>query len=351
MNRYDLNPTKTFVLGPGAGGATRTGLALGSVYSYGVSGASISQRFIAPTSGNLNDVYFFVSAITGTPGNITIELRNWNAASTSKPGTTLHASQTVSPGLTANKWIKCTFATPFSVVKGSAYHIVIGDAGWTTGNTATVLYICPNGNGQEMQTHGMGYTSTDGFATAGTSANNRCPMVLKFADGTLYGTVVTLQVSSANNTRERGIKITGLTDDIIISGVSSSLTPSYAGFRIYDGNTAPGGTPLYQAEFSAEGLPSGGFWFEPFTLRKNNVYRAVFYMSTNTTSIYWQIEDVATGGSDFTSLTPGNGSMYYTIDNGAGGWTDSTDCTMPLGLAVQDLSPTGVIKGLMHHVV
>lgn len=318
--------------------ATKTGLALGSAYTYGSAGAAVGFRFVAPTSGNLNSIYFFVTAILGTPGVTTVELRNCISGTTSKPGTTLHATQTVSPGTAANKWIKCTFDTPYSVTLGVEYWIVLGDAGWTTGKTASVLYI--SGALMVVNRTLTPYTTANGFSSAGALSSNAGGIVFVFADGTITGAPYTANTAYANNNRERGLKIIGLTENLKINGVffiasASDLTT----LKIYKGTTAPGGTTELTVTLASGAKDVGAILFSPFTLLRNTIYRIVLSAgaSNTTTPKYFEIEDYATGGTDLINCGLGGGTITGTQDDGAGGWTDSPGqlCCMALQIVDQ----------------
>lgn len=315
--------------------ATKAGLALSSAYLAGVSGAAVGMRFIAPTTGNLTDVYLFITAITGVPGNLTVELHPQTSATQPNTGTT-HATQTVAPGVTANKWIRCTFGTPFSVTQGVAYWITPGDAAGGGVNFATVGY--QGGIASSVQRQMSGFTSADGFATAGTLQNSTPPMVLKFSDGTLFGNPFTTNAAYANNQRERGLKIVSLTENLVINGATwSNPSSNQSGLKIYSGATAPGGTPDLTVTFGNGAASIGSTQFPAFTLKKSTIYRIVLTFSANNTGPnYVQIEDFS-GNTDITNCAFAGGQMYGTQDDGAGGWTDSIDQFPRMEVITQDL--------------
>jgi hypothetical protein len=349
-NAFDrLSGIAQMCFGPGLGNNTKTGFALGSAYSYGVAGAALALRFVAPTTGNLTDVWFFVTTTTGAgnpPGITTVELRNYSAAGT--PGTTLHASQTITPGTTDNKWINAHFTTPYSVTRGIIYFVVLGDAGWTSGHTATVdsvgiLFRNFTAN------HACGVTTANGFSTAGTVATSVPAMVLKFADGSYLGQPFTTTGAYTNNTLERGIKIAGLTEDVWIDGIMiMAIAANISGLKIYKGTTAPGGTTELTVTFGTGGGTIGGAYFAPFKLLKNTIYRIVLTYGGNSTAPgTFVIEDYATGGTDLTNAGFGGGTMFGTIDHNDGTWADSIDIFPQMALIIQDQSvqPGALIDG------
>jgi hypothetical protein len=349
-NQFDRLVFTPLALGPTLNPTTKTGLALGSVYVYATSGAALGIRWNAPVTGNLTDVWFFVTAILGTPGVTTCEVRGWNAAAGGKPGTVALATQTVSPGGTANKWINVHFASPYSVTIGNIYWIVLGDAGWTTGNTVTVDDISTIRNAGFAQLM-IGYTTGDGFTTNGVSTSAEPAMILKFADGSFLGNPFTTVGAYTSNTLERGIKIVGLTEDVVIDGFClQNGHANISGIKIYKGATAPGGATEVTITLATGTNAVGMGFFAPFTLVKGTVYRVVLTFSgAATVPSFFQIEDFATT-TDVTNSAFGGGTIYETIDNGAGGWTDNIDKIPQMALLIKDQgviasNPGAIVNG------
>jgi hypothetical protein len=306
---------------------TKAGLLLGSAYAYASAGAAVGYRFCAPVSGNLTDVWFFVTAILGTPGVVTCELRNFNTTTATKPGTTLHAVQTITPGTTANKWINAHFDTPYSVVQGTHYWVVLGDAGWSFGKTTSVSSVGPIPTLTGLISFFRSYTTADGFTTAGSSTSSVPSAVLKFADGTLLGCPYTVETNDTSNALERGYYIAGLTEGRTLCGISTTTYSTHIiGLKVYQGTTAPGGTTVGSVTFVPVTMGNVGMaYFAPINLVKNTVYRVVLtFDASTTTPHYCQIEDYTTS-TDITNCGWGGGAIYRTIDNNAGGWTDTND--------------------------
>jgi hypothetical protein len=347
-NLFNRLTSGQLALGASGQAQSKTGFALGSAYTYNSAGAAYGFRWVAPVSGNLTDVWFFVTATAGTPGVVTCELRNFNTVTTGKPGASLLASQTITPGTTANKWINVHFASPYSVVIGTPYWLVFGDAGWTTGNTTTIDDISIWGRNYPLAVIAQGWTTTDGYATVQTNVPNTPAMVLKFADGTLFGNPFTTAAGYTSNTRERGMKILGLTEDLYISGVSlGGPSSNISGLKIYQGTTAPGGTTVLTVSFPTGAGAHGASYFAPFKLLKNTLYRVVLtYGSSSNNPTYWQIEDFATT-TDVTNAALGQGTIFETIDNGSGGWTDNIDRLPQMALIFSDQSvqPGALVNG------
>jgi len=179
-------------------------------------------------------------------------------------------------------------------------------------------------------------SSADGFATNGATQATP-PCVLKFADGTICGSPFTTSANYASTTLERGIKLSGLTEDAILSGVLIGLAATnYSGLKIYSGATAPGGTPDLTVTFGVGEADVRAAFFADFTLRKNTVYRVVLtYGSASSSPPYYEIEDDATS-ADLTACAFGGGTLISTLDNGAGGWTDEADKFPRMALVFKD---------------
>ena len=314
--------------------ATKTGLALDSNYAYGVSGDAIACRFVAGTTSNLVTVYAFMTAHGGTPADLTCELRNYSAANL--PGNTLHDSATADPGTTDNKWVTFDMsASPYQCVAGVTYFIVIGRAAADGTDYATMCY---QGAPQDKESDPLfhSFRTTDGFATVKTDCYCPACMVLEFADGTLQGQPYTTSVAAASNTLERGLKISGLTEKVSISGVVFLLHASLSGLKIYSGTTAPAGATERTETFGGGEGACGAARFAPFTLNKDTVYRIVFTSSGNNQSpSYYSNEDGA-AVADTVSCQFGGGTFCYTVDDGAGGWTDTTTAMPRMNLIVND---------------
>jgi hypothetical protein len=333
--KHDLLASSQFSFGPPIGQATKTGLALSTNYAYGTGGIAIGNRFCAPTSGNLTDVWFYVTAIKGTPGVTVVELRSYDATYPLRAGSTLHATQNITPGTTADKWINAHFSTPYAVTAGIYYWIAIGDAAGNSSNTTTVSYKSGL-TGTRTLFHSMeSCTTTTGFTTNATASSVLPALVMKFADGTIFGNPFTTYADYSNNTSERGLKIVNLSQPLTISGLHwNGALATFSGVKIYDGATAPGGTTLATYTFDASAWDIA--YFTPYTLQKDRTYRIVFtYNGNSVKPPHYLIEDFATS-TDLTNCGYGGGTVYGTIDGGAGAWVDAIDKLPLMHLLVRD---------------
>lgn len=302
---------------------TKAGIALDSNYAFGVGGDAVAYLFYAPTTSDLVTAYFFVTATAGTPGNLTVELRNYNTATL--PNSTVHATQAVSPGTTANKWIACTFATPFECVQGTPYYLVVGDAAGDGTNYATVLSAGVVGVTDYSYSISDTTVTTNGFG-AGTKQNKNAVCVLKFADGTIIGCPYTSGGASASNKLMRGLYVAGMTEQIKIGGITFNGSSTISGLNVFSGATAPAGVADLTVTFSAAESANGYAVFTPFTMQKATIYRWVLTFGSNSTGPgYLSIEDGA-GNADVLACGLFGGTMYWTISDGGGtpAWTNDT---------------------------
>lgn len=331
MTNYLCRPTCHYTKIGATALGTPASIALDSNYVHGTGGDAVEVFFVAPETGNLTTVYFYITAVTGTPGNLTVELRN---NSSSKPGATLHASQSVSGDSTG--WVTCTFDTPYSVTCGTKYWICIGDADGSASHYASVLW--KSGYYDSLDNYRMfcGYNTTDGNANV-TSGYQTIPFVLKFAGGTIVGVPYTVGANDTSDTKTRGMKITGLTEDLQIIGVILNCnTVNVSGVKIYSGSAAPGDSADYT--FTGD-LSNYGMWFSNIvTLKKNTVYRVAFtHSGANSAPGYYQIEGTPPDDVKAASVG-GSGNFIHTISDGGtpAAWVD-TDTKFPrMGLIVYD---------------
>ena len=301
------------------GQASATGQALDNAYTRGSAGKCVLVRFIAPVSARLTDVYLFSSSLTGS-ATASCDLCNYTDPDTL--GSLVESTTWTCNG--ANKWNRATFASN-TLTAGSLYVLVIGDPDGAGANFATVLYQGGIGETANQRAILQSYTSTNGGSTWTT--RNAGPLVLKFADGSVYGVPFTTNTVDANNARERGVRIR-LTERLLLAGLGFNSTSgaNINGAKIYADATAPGGTALVSFS-AAAGVNSFGHLLlsAPYQLEAKTWYRVVLTYSGNSTSPgYLQVQDSA-AYADVLGATFLGGSAYHTIDDGAGGWTDATD--------------------------
>lgn len=303
----------------GLGSSSGSGSNLNNAYTRGSAGACVLARFIAPVTARLTDVYIFSKTLTGAAG-LVCDLCDYTDPDTLS---TLIESVAWTCNGTA-KWNRAQFATN-SLTAGSLYFLVIGDPDGAAPNFAQVQYQSSSGETANQRAIFQSYTSSNGGSTLVT--RNAPPLVLKFADGTIMGVPFTTSGADTSNSLERGMLVR-MAERFKLAGVgfNSATGSNISGAKIYASGTAPGGTAL--ASFSgAAGINSFQhlLFSSPYQLEAKTWYRVVLTYSGNSTDPgYLQVQDPSTY-ADVLSAAFLSGDAYHTIDNGAGGWTDSTD--------------------------
>jgi hypothetical protein len=98
-----------------------------------------------------------------------------------------------------------------------------------------------------------------------------------------------------------------------------------SGYKIYDSTSNPGDTPLFEHTASADEIGDAHFLGGSFVLEANTTYRLVLkYSAASTLPGTFEIDNDG-GETDLLDTAFCGGTMYHTIDNGAGGWTDEKD--------------------------
>jgi hypothetical protein len=131
------------------------------------------------------------------------------------------------------------------------------------------------------------------------------------------------------------VYISGLTEALVISNLSLNVATNVSGLKIYAGSTAPGGATLLSASFPGQSI--AGATFAPFTLEKATSYRIVLTFSGASTSPSYYISEDGASFADVLGCGLSGGTMYDTIDNGSGGWTDNTARWPLMSMGVRDL--------------
>lgn len=327
-----------------------TGYALDSNFTLGTAGDCVGIRFLAPIGNvHIHSVYFFLHAANTSSHDLICHVANYGT-STLKAGTSIRSVNSAG-GTTAGKWIKFDFSAYTDVLtENEFYWVVVGDAAGSGSGYSIRTRNSSNLTNDTSSSTGMSYFygchyNSAGFTTDGTQSAYPVSFIIVFSDGTIVGHPYTQSVDSASNTLEQGIKLV-FDEKLTFSGLfSQALSSSVSTIQIYSGSTAPGGTVW--SGFNS-GNPYtllskhktfGTLWFpSPVTFEKNTVYRLTIKKSSaNTSPGYNEVEDASTPGTDALACCLGAGSWCYTIDNGAGGWTDYNNATDGYRLARMSL--------------
>lgn len=295
-------------------------------YTYVTAGDAQSWIVRMPVTANITDVYVFINATT-TAGDLIFEIRNWNPADP-RPGSTLHYTETLTPGSLTNQWIKVNLDTPLAVTINTAYCFILG-----SGAGLSVYEVIQYPISDPVALTGKGSDTADGWTTAAAEDRAPGPIVIVLDDGTIFGAPYTTYDASffiASNTVYRGLRLAALDVAMEIRGVMFDGTGSASlhNIAIFEGTTGPGGTPVH----TGTALPASGgslqqHRFAPFTLQAGTTYRIVAKPTApgtaNGPGVFTIEDDVA----DLRAAMVAQGNWYATVDNGAGGWTDHTDST------------------------
>ncbi|MHA2279316.1 MAG: hypothetical protein ACXAC5_00285 [Promethearchaeota archaeon] len=166
-------------------------------YDYGISGNASAARFVIPETGKIQKIYFHVE--DGTPGTmITLELRD---ISGTQPGTTLLGSTTTA-FRGKDIWHEATLSPPVSVNAGTNLFLVFGVPG---SNTWTIrVSIGVTDQDYDVIT---GRRTTDGWASSDLSELDDHAALLRFTNGTVWGSPWIEKQLTLPSTKRWGVKI------------------------------------------------------------------------------------------------------------------------------------------------
>lgn len=343
------NPIK---LGHIAASVSNTAFAIDSAFVAGVSGDSLDYVWISNEASTLTDFYFFQTAQAGTLGSttITVELRNDNSGN---PGSTVHASTTATLN-GANTWARCTFGSPFTLVLGTKYHIVLTNtSGAPTVDFPTILRIS-NRLSVVANNEWTCRNSTNGGTTYSGGTTGQFVCVFKHGNGVVMGNPYTsTNTNYTSNQRERGFYIASRATAFHAHRLvaPSGLTGSISGAKLYKSTTAPGSSPG-AGEATGTAINTNNlcsFFDANATLTANTAMRMVWTYSGNSVNpTYYTIQDYARY-SDVQLARIFGGLIYATIDNGAGGWTDDESSMPNSEIWLESMTEPTAGGGSFHH--
>ena len=302
--------------------------------------------FVAQETGNITDVWVKVKTYSGTwastDGVINCEVR-LGRNGTGKPGTSVVGSFTITLDGSTTGWIKKTGLT-IAVTAGTLYTFVFGDAdGGGTNYVTLVRSYANSGSAAGMTVIGpFQYSTTDGYATAGSVSTTPICMAMKIAGEMIGGTVISAIASHASNTKERGIKFTPPANCTLVGfqyAIDNAGSLGYT-WKLYDGATNPGGTtlmtytPAAWTLGGASAVLNKNFIFPAasrYNLTKDQTYRFVLDPTSN-----YDIPRVVTIGGSPDSDILGVGFVWgaHQTDEATGVWTDTTDSHPLIGLII-----------------
>lgn len=324
-----------------ASGST-TSLALNAAYVHLTSGTAMALRYFAMTADPIDELYVYIAAATVTPGTLRARIYNEQAGQPVRPGSTQRGGNgTTADALLADRFIKITFASPYTPAIGEMLWIVIDntDATPATNNFSLHTAITPTyltgtvGNYNVSQF----YSNTAGFTTNGTSAA-RCPWIIKQGSnyfGWPWNSLGTNPIPS--NTRKKGIKFTPRKTVRLLGYDTDGGSTSHVKLQIFGPGQLPNDTPLYEFNLDTDAnqtqndvIGSKIFATQPI-LYGGTEYRAVFTIAVSlglTTSGLIGVNGLSYPGSAYESvidavrLADTHRYPVGTEDSGSNTWID-----------------------------
>jgi hypothetical protein len=321
-------------------------------YAFGVGGNAAGWRIILPQAKTLSSWFYRIQQITGSPGDLTLEIRTDDGTS-ARPSSTTVLSTTHTPNA-AIGWNELGGLST-SLSADTIYWFIIGDAAGSGGNNRRVsTFLAGPGDGTTNPGSMNLVTVTTNGWTTNPAASSGPPMnVLYFSDGTAWGNPFSTFAEPTNDGDQKGFYIDGFPTDVRLFAVTFGAgTPTDpVGINIWSGVTGPAGSPFSSSTISyntfSTTVPAAFGWTEPFPLlAARSPYRIVMDFGAGTSNGVPDILQFGTvhgGGESRMALAiPGQGNWYYTEEDGVV-WSDSVQEFPRMGLFIDDFSPTGGI--------
>lgn len=323
---------------------TQTTLALDSNYANNSAGDAIAGRFQVHATRTLQDLYYYITAYTGTAANvndINIEIRPEASVGATTPHTATLTDSATSDPASATGWIKTTGLTA-ALTAAARYFAIVGDADGSGTDYATVLAqctLCYDSNTSRPSKLGANRT-TGGWASGNTAVGGlaQASLVLTFADGSVTGSPLTTSTTPASDTNQRGLRLTtsALAASLDIFGITwVNSGGNLSGIKIYAGDAGPGSgedhtsTDILFRNTAAERagcmVASGAV----YRLTAGTAYSLVATYSAASTSGPRR-HDIGTGeDANLRLAMPGNGNAYFRRANGSTDWSNDLVGSIP----------------------
>ena len=270
-------------------GANATGtIALNSAFTFGSAGACVGFPIFGLDATTLTDFYFFVTGVSGTAANITINAQLRTRTATVGSIVTNGTGSVSTP--VANQWHRITFSTPPANDAHTYYLLCLHNAAsvpatdfptiCTTGPATTsnnVAAASPQGN--------RGVTSTNGFVALTDLSNRNLVYVAKFANGSTFGSVYNTSAADTNNTVWSGLYLPAIGAICDLIGIElGGAAVNNSTFRVYEDGVLPGGTPLASRTLSTYPATSNNMaYVQRVSLDGTKAYRFVVQPPSSST--------------------------------------------------------------------
>jgi len=312
----------------------QTTLLLDATYANNTVTDSVTGRLcLAQAHGNLDAIYYYVTASAGTPSSIYAEVTTDLGGINRRATTTIRTSGTGDPTLDAAMvgWHKIV-PTVYSPVAETQWIILGNTTGTPTSNNITALAAltqATSGAAFLIPDYG-GYTATaiNNVATSMTVISGLSALVIVFADGAVFGWGVAVIGSTASNTNRKGWRHPGLTEQLKVFGACGTNVATISGYEISADTAAPGTTLASGSQLLASTVIFGSLLSAPYTMAKATPLRHVFTFSGASTTVPQPYSTGTLNG--FTDVNEarqfGSGS-YYACANGVTNWAGGTPLT------------------------
>jgi hypothetical protein len=321
--------------------STQTTQALSNAYTYNSAGNVGGGRVRFISAKTINNLYYFITAYTGTAANVTtvnVELRNDTA---NKPGSTQHINATNNPA-SATGWINVS-GLSFAASADTSYWVSIADADGNGTDFATILLRMTAGvnPGEHLSGDRMAADSTNGWSTT-TLRSAALSMCVTMSDGTTLGHPFTAVANSSSSTNRRGLLLSGLTETLKVLGMvsGSNTSNNLSGVELWSGSLGPSGTAdatgTHDLYANGASTVMGYFFGTPQTLAKATQYRLVFTYSGAHTGP--RKVSIGTGAdANLKAAMQGGGTWYWTEANATTDWSnDDTTAWPQVAVVIED---------------
>lgn len=317
--------------------------ALNTAYTAGSAGRASGHSFYCPRADTISSVYFWINAFVGTAANvndINLEIRSDNGSIAPNTGVAALATATKDPA-SATGWHQFA-SVNLAVSAGTRYWAIVGDADGNGTDSATLSNR--NANGNTSWLINQSHSTTAGW-TSKTLDQRTSMLVVVFASGIAVGWPFQTTVTVPNNTKQRGLLVSGFTEQLSILGACGSQAISGTGaFNVWQGSDGPTGSPVATGSakiFGPGGTNLAGVMLSaPYTLAKATQYRLVLSGSTNSIIVRaMKVGTVSSGSAaDLLQAAQGKGAWYYTEERTSpNDWgNDDTTALTNLTLFVDD---------------
>ena len=325
----------------GSAASTQTTQALSNAYTFNSAGNVGGGRLRFLSAKTINNIYFFITAFTGTPANVNdidVELRN---DTSNKPGSTTHIATTKDPA-SATGWIN-TSGLSFAASADTPYWVSIADADGGGTDFATILLRCTFGTNPGDYDIGdrMAADSTNGWST--TSLRSAAPgMVVTMSDGTSVGAPFSASAAPSSATNRKGLLIGALTETLKVLGMVAfpGSSANYTGVELWSGSNGPSGSADATGVldmYAGGGSTLGGFLFgTPPTLAKATQYRLVFTYGS-ATALPRKLTIGTGADANLKAAMLGGGGWYWTEANGTIDWSNDDTASWPqVAVVIED---------------